>query len=321
MELFTCHNCGARAFFGSMSCENCGATLIFRSDIRNYGAATPCANRDDIGCNWAAEEGDLCRACAMTQVIPDTFHGENRELWALAERSKRWVLAGLARWGWFTPEDPGPAPTFHLLAEATRAGPATVIMGHADGLVTINVTEADPVERVSRREALGERMRTMTAHFRHEVAHFLFLRLAERPEFPPAFRALMGDEREDYAAALERHYAEGPPADAAHTHITAYATAHPHEDWAETAAHVMHLTDMLDSAVASGIAGRALPRAGYDAYAERDPARLVGKAVRLGIALNHVNRSMGLPDIYPFVLRFAVRRKIAAVHRWLAAGP
>ncbi len=322
MRLFNCPACGARIFFANLTCAACKTPLVYRPDLNAFAAgAAPCANRAEIACNWAAETDGLCRSCAMTRVIPDTFHGENRDLWAEAELAKRRVVAGLGRWGWLGPRDGGPAPTFHLLAEDTRAGPATVVMGHAGGVVTINITEADPVARVSRREALGERQRTMTGHFRHEIAHFLFMRLAERPEFLPAFRALMGDEREDYAAALARHYADGPPPGHNRCHVTAYASAHPHEDWAETAAHVMHLTDMLDSATAAGLSGRGLPPAGYDAYAERDAKRLLTQAVRLGIAINHVNRSMGLADIYPFVLHFAVRRKIRAVHRWLSAGP
>ncbi len=324
MRLFACPTCGGRLFFRNLGCGACGTEVAFDPEaqaFRPLAETAPCANRAEIACPWQAEAGGACRSCAMTAVVPDAFHGENRALWASAEHAKRWTLAGLGRWGWFAASDPGPRPIFHLLAEDTPAGPAAIVMGHADGVVTINVTEADPVERVERREALGELQRTMLGHFRHEIAHFLFLRLAERAGFLEAFRALMGDERADYAAALERHYAEGPPPDHASRFVTAYASAHPHEDWAESAAHVMHLTDIADSAAAARLTGHGLPRPGYDAYAERDPARLVVRAVRLGIATNHVNRAMGVADIYPFVLGATVRRKLAAVHRRLAAGP
>lgn len=208
-----------------------------------------------------------------------------------------------------------------MLAEDTPAGPANVIMGHAEGIVTINLAEADPVERVMRREQFGERLRTMTDHFRHEIAHYLFVRLTEQPPFLAGFRRFFGDERADYAAALEAHYAAGLPEDHDSAFITAYARAHPHEDWAETVAHILHLTDLLDSAMAAGITGRGLPEPGYDAYAETDAAKLIARAVRLAIALNHVNRSMGLPDTYPFVLTHPVREKLAAAHAWLSAGP
>lgn len=282
-------------------------------------ADRPCRNRADIGCPWVAEAGGLCRACAMTEVIPDTFHGQNRALWSEAEHAKRWVLATLGRWGWFTDADPGPRPRFHLLAEGTRTGEVPVTMGHMNGVVTINVTEADPAERIGRREALAERLRTMTGHFRHEIAHFLFDRLAADPAFQPAFRALFGDEREDYAAALRRHYGEGPPPGWQDRHVTSYASAHAHEDWAETAAHLMHLTDIADSAAAAGLSlnGHDLPE---DAYAAPDSDALVSHGAALGIALNHVTLSMGLADLYPFVLNRAMREKLAFAHRWLAAG-
>ena len=324
MRLYGCPDCGAPLFFRNLACGGCGQQVTYLPETDRFVTGSDfCANREEIGCNWqgeAAHEG-FCRSCAMTDVVPDAFHGENLELWTAAELSKRWVLAGLSRWGWFRDADAGARPVFHLLAEDTPAGPATVMMGHADGIVTINVTEADPVELITRREELGERLRTMTDHFRHEIAHFLHLRLAEQKGFLPGFRSLFGDEREDYGAALERHYADGPPEAARETFITAYASAHPHEDWAETACHILHLTDLLDSALASGLQGRGLPELDYDAYAETDGARLVQRAVRLSIALNHVNRSIGVADIYPFVISAPARQKLVAAHRWLQAGP
>jgi len=323
MRLFACPNCGHVAYFANLACV-CGADLVYDPSARAMLAdGQPCANRAEIGCNWRAEEGApgaFCRACAMTAVIPDTFYGENRALWSEAELSKRWVLDNLAAWGWFTDADPGRRPVFHLLAEGTRTGDAPVSMGHLDGVVTINVTEADPAERADRREDLGERLRTMTGHFRHEIAHVLFDRLAPCTGFLAAFRAALGDERADYAAALGAHYAAGPPPDWQARHVTRYASAHPHEDWAESAAHLLHLTDILDSAEAAGVGIEGLA-SGYDAYAERDAKALVLLGARLGLALNHVNRAMGLQDLYPFVLAPQVIDKLALVHAWLAAGP
>jgi len=319
MRLFACPACGATLYFRNLTC-GCGQAVAWDPDAEAFvPAEDPCANRAEIHCNWIAEErpSGYCRACAMTDVVPDTFHAENRALWAEAESAKRWVLANLAQWGWFTADDPGPRPVFHLLAETTRTGQQAVTMGHAAGLVTINVTEADPAERVERRDELGERLRTMTGHFRHEIAHFLFERLRDgREGFAEAFRALMGDERADYAAALERHYTAGAPADWHRRFVTRYASAHPHEDWAETAAHLMHLTDIADSADAAGLRLEGQPPCGA-AYAATDADALVSHAAALGLALNHVNRAMGLQDLYPFVLNEAVRDKLAFVHGWI----
>lgn len=321
MRIFSCPSCGERLFFGNLACA-CGSQVAFDPEADGYvPLGVPCANRGEIGCEWVAEQGGLCRSCAMTEVIPDAFHGENRWLWAEAEQAKRWVLANLARWGWFTGADAGPRPVFHLLAERTATGEVPVSMGHAAGVLTISVTEADPAVIVRRRVALGEPARTMIGHFRHELAHFFFERLARREAFTQAFRATFGDERADYAAALDAYYRGGPAPGWESRHVTAYASAHPHEDWAESLAHLLHLTDIADSFVAAGLGAPALPASDYDAYAEDDAERLITAAAGLGIALNHVNRAMGLSDLYPFVLAPQVRAKLGFVHARIRGGP
>ena len=321
MRIFTCPDSSEALFFDNLACAS-GTEAAYDPDLAEFVADfTPCANRVVIGCNWIAEgAGGLCRACAMTEVIPDASTPQNLALWAEAELAKRWVLANLARWGWFAAADAGPRPVFQLLSEQTSAGEAPVSMGHADGVVTINVTEADPTERTRRRIELGEPLRTMIGHYRHEIGHFCFLRLAERPGFVDAFRAIFGDERADYGAALQRHYAEGALAGWQQTYISAYSSAHPHEDWAECFAHLLHLADIVDSFVAAGLRSDAAPAAGYDAYAETDADRLITFGAELGIALNHVNRSIGLADIYPFVLTPPIRAKLAFVHGWMHAA-
>ena len=71
----------------------------------------------------------------------------------------------------FTADDPGPRPDFRMLAEVTATGSVNVTMGHAAGLVTINLAGADAPERARRREILGKPYRTLMGHFRHEIAH------------------------------------------------------------------------------------------------------------------------------------------------------
>lgn len=323
MRIFDCPVCGENLFFENTACA-CGAEVAYDPDRASFVQAfTPCANRDQIRCNWIAEgDAGLCRACAMTEVIPDIGGPENVSLWAEAELAKRWVLANLARWGWFTSGDDGRRPVFRLLSEQTSAGEAPVSMGHADGIVTINVTEANPAERARRRVELGEPLRTMIGHFRHELGHFFFTRLTDRSDFTEVFRDIFGNEQADYAAALQRHYADGAPADWQNNYVSAYSSAHPHEDWAECFAHLLHLTDIVDSFVAAGLDSDEAPAPDYDPYDETDTDRLITFGAELGIALNHVNRSMGLPDIYPFVLSRPIRDKLAFVHeRMQAARP
>ena len=276
-----------------------------------------CANRDRIGCNWIApKQGSLCRSCAMTAVAPDTSIPHAITNWAKTEAAKRWVIDNLGRWHWFRPEDPGTPPVFRMLAE----GPTPVAMGHVDGVVTISVAEADPVLSTTRREALEEPYRTMIGHMRHEIAHMLWWRLSLRSDFLEAFRAVFGDERNDYSAALQRHYRQGPPPDWNLTYLTSYASAHPHEDWAETAAHLLHLTDITDSVISAGFASPDLPHPSWDPYSEPDAMTLLQVAVSVVMGINHVNRSMGLADIYPFVVSLKAQRKLAFVHEWLRRG-
>ena len=315
MQIFRCPNCSAPLYFHNLAC-GCGQAAIFDPEAQAMlPTGQTCRNREDIGCNWVAEKDGLCRSCAMTETVPDLREPNNLPLWEISELAKRWVIANLARWGWFSHADQGPRPTFRMLSEKTLAGEENVTMGHADGLITINVTEASEAVLAERQEELGELYRTMTGHVRHEVAHFLFLRLSQNPHFLNDFRALFGDEQTDYAAALDTHY--NSPKPAGPHHITSYATAHPHEDWAETIAHLLHLVDLIDSAAAAQLSLPEGPAPGYDAYADPDTETVVSMAVDVSIAVNHVNRALDLPDVYPFVLPDGVRRKFAFAHSHL----
>lgn len=320
MQTFHCPVCQTRVYFDNLACT-CGQGLYFDPDaqvMRSQGA--PCANRADIGCNWLAADRDgHCRACAMTETVPDLRAPANLPLWKTAESSKRWMLAGLMRWGWFTGADFGARPVFRMLSEQTAAGAADVVMGHADGLITINVTEASDAVLAKRQEAFGELYRTMLGHMRHETAHFLFIRLSQHQDFPDGFRRVFGDERADYGDALKAHYARAQSAPHPQ-HITHYASAHPHEDWAETIAHLLHLTDLTDSGAAAGLSWPDGPFAGYDAYVEHDTEALLRHAIALTIATNHVNRAVELPDLYPFVLTDAVRGKMGFAHWHVKRG-
>ncbi len=295
-----------------------GTPVAYDPQARAFLTMPPfCANREVIGCNWIApEQGAFCRSCAMTALAPDPSIPGAMLHWAQTEAAKRWVLDNLGRWNWFRPEDPGVRPVFRMLAE----GAVPVFMGHVQGVVTISVTEAEPVLSATRREALHEPYRTMIGHMRHEISHMLWWRLSLREDFLDAFREMFGDERTDYRAALQNHYEHGPPPDWRQRFLTTYASTHPHEDWAETAAHVLHLTDITDSFVAAGLSLPALPSPAWDPYSETDAERLIQVAASLAVGINHVNRSMGLSDLYPFALSDVARRKLAFAHNWLRRG-
>jgi len=307
MRVYTCPACQAPVYPEALACS-CGAALFLdplADELVTEGRA--CANREGIGCSWQPAEGEaLCLSCAMTSVTPDLRIEENRTLFAEAEAAKRWALQGLLRLGWF--RDPAePRPEFHMVSEKVAGRRQPVTMGHADGLITLNVMESDPAVAVERQQEFEEPLRSMVGHVRHEVAHFLFDAIAARaPDFVPAFRALMGDESADYGAALQRYYAEGPSPDWPEHHISAYASAHPHEDWAETAAHVLHLWDLDHSAIALGLGG--------------DGPTVLDRAQMAGIKLNHMNRSLGQPDPYPMIIAVPVREKLEFAEGWIARG-
>lgn len=304
-------------WFDNLTTAN-GTPVAYDPQARAFLPMPPfCINRERIGCNWIApEQGAFCRSCAMTALAPDPTIENAIPNWAETEAAKRWALDNLGRWHWFRPEDPGTRPIFHMLAEYD--GPAP--MGHVDGVVTISVAEADPVVRTTRRQALGEPYRTMIGHMRHEIAHMLWWRLSLREDFLDAFRDMFGDERVDYGQSLQRHYTNGPPIHWDQRYLTSYASAHPHEDWAETTAHLLHLTDITDSFVAAGLSAPNLPGANWDPYTETDSERLIHSGASLAVGINHVNRAMGLPDLYPFMLAEHTRRKLTFVHDWLRRG-
>lgn len=311
MRLYTCPVCDRTIYFENLRCQ-CNVEIAYdpvADQMRTEFQA--CANRASIDCNWqAAEDGGLCRSCALTETHPDLSVPENTARWAKSEAAKRWVLVNLMSLGWFDASDQGLSPTFDFLAEKTGAGKAAPVMGHADGHITINVAEADPAEIVVRRLRMGEPYRTMIGHFRHELAHFLFYRLSDQPEFLSEFRQLFGDETADYGAALDRYYADGPAADWQTGHISAYASSHPHEDWAETAAHVLHLVDMVDTA-------RAVDLVRAPEVTDQRAEEVISAAVDLGLAVNQINRAMGLGDIYPFVITQQVLDKMIFAYRFV----
>jgi hypothetical protein len=198
--------------------------------------------------------------------------------------------------------------------------------GHASGVITVNLAEADDAERVRRRVQLNEPYRTLLGHFRHEVGHYYWERLIGGTDRLEAFRTLFGDERADYAAAVERHYRDGAPAGWQHEHVSAYATMHPWEDWAETWAHYLHLIDTLETAAACGL---ALKPARDDEPAldhVPDPTstpisfeRMLEDWGPITYVLNNLNRGLGNDDAYPFVLSTRSREKLAMVHETIAA--
>ena len=195
--------------------------------------------------------------------------------------------------------------------------------GHDDGRITIALAEADDAEREKRRKSMHEPYRTLLGHFRHEIGHYYWDRLVrDAPALGPC-RAIFGDDREDYTAALQRHYRDGAPPQWRNRYVSAYATTHPWEDFAETFAHYLHILDTLETAESFGVATHPRGIAEADQLSTEvnfapDKAVSIAPLVKawlpLTFALNSLNRSMGMGDLYPFVLTPTIIEKLGFIH-------
>ncbi len=351
MKVYHCGHCDQLVFFENTTCVNCGHVLAFLPDRMEMGTLEAAGDNlwravsaaDSEGtyrlcqnysqenvCNWAVPADDpspFCQSCRLTRVIPLMNSVEDREAWARVETAKRRMLYSLLRLNLpisTKAEDPKQGLAFELLAELPEGTPgsAPVMTGHDHGVITLNMAEADDAERERRRLMMHEPYRTLLGHFRHEIGHYYWDRLIADTEWVEAFRSLFGDEREDYGEALKRHHEQGAPGDWADSFVSAYASAHAWEDWAETWAHYLHITDTLETAIASGLSLR--PRRSNEpaltpnikVVGKRSASfdELIDRWFPLTYALNNLSRGMGHQYIYPFVLSPPAIDKLHFVH-------
>lgn len=280
-----------------------------------------CANVEFGSCNWlipAESEQRFCRACQHNRTIPDLSQELNIRFWRRIENAKRRLFYSLLRLKLplQTKAESVTGLAFDFLAPTDKP----VMTGHLDGVITINLSEADHAEREKQRGAMDEPYRTLLGHFRHEIAHYYWDRLVRDRAMIEEFRSVFGDERADYGEALRRHHADGPPADWQTNYVSAYATSHPWEDFAETWAHYLHIADTLETARTLGVhtqphaAKRALDASvDFNPYAATVD-QLVYAWLPLTFAFNSINRSMGLGDLYPFDLGAPTMIKLTYIH-------
>ena len=339
MKTFTCV-CGQLIFFDNTTCVACHRELGFLPDrlVLNALETDPsgsfvgsgeggsrstryrkCQNYEERSvCNWMIPEQEqnqvFCLSCRLNEVIPDLSSEENRSLWAMAERTKRRLIYTLLKLNLplsAKSVDFANGVAFRFLSDIhNQDGTLTkVLTGHDVGTITLNIAEADDAFREKVRMEMKEPYRTLLGHFRHEIGHYYWDRLIRDGKYLESFRGLFGDERADYGTALQAYYANGAAADWRANYVSAYATAHPWEDWAETWAHFLHMHDALEVADDFGLRGKSPRGASFLQSAEQKGLRKrdkFGKTIQtwieLTIALNAINRSMGLQDVYPFVL-------------------
>ncbi|MGB1092168.1 MAG: zinc-binding metallopeptidase family protein [Oceanobacter sp.] len=342
MKLFQCPCCSQTIYFENEFCGACGAAVGYECESQqffeipaepaNASGWKPCANRVEEVCNWLLPADDpesLCQACRLNRYIPEISDTSDQENWSELESAKHRLIFSLKRLG--LPimnklDDPQDGLAFDFIdQQQTVPEDASVMTGHADGLVTINTDEADSVEREQARQSMEEPYRTLIGHFRHEVGHYYWQLLVQpNSQLLADYRQTFGDETLNYQDALARHYEQGAPADWQQSFVSAYASSHPWEDWAETWAHYLHLMDTLETAHAFNLALTvpAQPQgmtsiASFDPYEEASFDKILDNVVPLMLALNGLNRSMGQPDSYPFVLSPVVAGKLAFIHNML----
>ncbi len=350
MKPFHCQHCGNPVFFENIQCLRCESALAFLPDRLTMAAIEPvpgaegqwrprgrtqdggatyrlCHNHTtQNACNFTVRADDpnpLCVACRLTRVLPDLSQPDNPHRWYRLEVAKRRLFYTLAKLGLLSatpPNGEADGPIFEFLADTPGH---QVMTGHAQGVITLNVAEADDAERVRRRVEMHEPYRTLLGHVRHESGHYYWDRLIAEGGRTDSFREVFGDERADYGQALQAHYARGGTVpDWQESFVSAYATAHPWEDFAETWAHYLHMVDLLETAASYNTRLSIPGEGGVELEEVINPLEtgqpefdvLVEQWVPLTLLVNSLNRSLGQEDAYPFALSPRALEKLRYVH-------
>jgi hypothetical protein len=345
MKVFSCSNCNNLIYFENSVCLKCKFQLGFDSaslsmvtlkagsnnqysNIRDKKQVFKyCKNAEFSTCNWlipVGQETAYCKACELNRIIPDLTNPDNLKRWMNIEAAKHRLVYSLLRLHLPVEKKIGDEEKGIAFDFLTEFSPnQKVLTGHDNGTITLNTDEADEAERVRHKEDLGENYRTLLGHFRHEIGHYYWDVLIRDTKNIEGYRTLFGDERLDYSQALQNHYKNGAPANWRENYISAYATSHAWEDWAETWAHYLHLMDTLETAFAFGIKiqpGIKADLKGIQAAIKEDPYQIKDFKqifdwwLPLSFAVNSLNRSMGYSDFYPFFIPEPVFKKLKFIH-------
>lgn len=340
MKIFQCGHCEHPLFFENYKCERCGHLCGYRDTDRKMLTFDPsglslvsdrekiaykhCKNHSYGVCNWLIEVQDAheyCSACRLNRTIPNLKDASNFQKWKNLEVAKHRLIYQLLKMGLELKRktEDSEGLCFDFIA---RQNNPKIMTGHASGVITILIREADSVIREQTRRLLSEPYRTLIGHLRHEVGHYFWEKLIYSDQgLLEQFRIMFGDERASYGDSLQQYYKTGAPENWQESYISRYATAHPWEDWAETWAHYLHIMDMVETAHFFGLRVRPTEvlagmktEVSVDPYTVRSFHEIVDTCVPLSYAVNSINRAMGLPDVYPFVISDPVVEKMAFIH-------
>lgn len=293
MRLYACDHCKEPVHFDNRSCVSCGHRLAFVPErlamdaLEEHGDGSwhlvgradhrlrLCDNAALDICNWTTslnESGTLCIACRHNRLVPDAATESGLNQWRRIGQAQRHLFYSLLRWNLpfaSRDEDPQGGLIFDFLVDKVGPEGAMVpaITGHESGVIAIRAAEGDDLTREQARVSMNEPYRTLLGHFRHEIGHYIWDRLVRDGGRLEAVRDAFGDEQENYAAALQRHYENGPASNWQENFIRAYASTHPWEDFAECFAHYVHIVDTLETARSFGMSIE--PRGHEDLAARR----------------------------------------------------
>lgn len=330
MKVFSCPHCSHPIFFENSICINCNSSLGFQFndfDFVPVDERTPyCVNNDHDVCNWLAKDAlsdPFCFACSFNRIVPNFQDLVNYEKWKQLELAKHRLIyqQGILKLP-MTPksQDPENGLAFDFITPDT---PEKRMTGHDHGLITILIDEGDPVHREKLRKHFVEPYRTVLGHFRHEIGHYFWMLLSDEDD-KYQFQEFFGDESTNYTEALQNYYNNGAPEDWNLRFISKYASSHPWEDWAETWAHYLHIMDTLETAHYLGLSLLTSYQVPFmnlerplNPYQIESFREIFEAGVSLTCAGNSLNRSMGLPDIYPFIWSETIYQKLEFIHRFV----
>jgi hypothetical protein len=314
VRAFHCEVCAAELFFENSVCVACGTAVGYSRQQGSMVAVSfdrpICANLNRCGCNWIADPAStagLCFSCTLTRTRPADGDTVGLGQYWVAEAAKRRLIFGLDELqlpikvhdGWV-------GLAFDLLS----SGQGKIITGHQNGIITLDLAESNDAHREALRKSMDEAYRTVLGHFRHEIGHYYCEVLALSIDRREEFRALFGDETTSYEEALQRHYSTGSGQSWEDRFISAYATMHPLEDFAEVFGHFLHIADTLQTAQEFGL----IADEEHLDLLQAPMAEVIARTwLPLTKGLNQINRSMGRADLYPFVLVQPVIVKLAFV--------
>ena len=290
-------------------------------------------------CNWMIPVGrapqkvseTFCAPCRLNQTIFDLSRRQSHTPWHRTEIAKRRLVYTLLNFQLpiaGKTDDPKQGLAFAFLDDRVKpdGGVSRVLTGDDNGLITLNIAEADDSVREKIRLAMRKHLRTLLGHFRHKIGHYDWGRPVRGTKFIEGYRELFGNDEADYRQALKPYYPNGAPKNWQENFISGYRTAHPSEDWAASSAHFMHIQDALEVANDFGLVGKFVRldpnRTGRKPWLSSEQLTfegITGRSVELTIALNSRNRCMGLQDPYPFVLSPAATLKLGFIYEVICA--